>query len=74
VQNRSALTPGENFLQMNAYACMYTLYHEHLHISKVLLKIVCAVSVKDVVWAEELPATAQKLLQFTAEMLLPRQE
>ena len=76
-QNRTAPTPGGNFPQINVYVRMCILYHEHLHISKLLLKIIGAVSLKDAssvslsVWPEELPATAQTLL-LTAEMLLPR--
>lgn len=71
VQDKTAPTPGENFPQINVYVRMYILYHEHLHISKLLLKIIGAVSLKDAssvslsVWAEELPATAQTLLRLT---------
>lgn len=79
VQNRTALTPGENFPQINVYVHMYIVYHEHLHLSKPLWKIISAVSPKDSssvslsAWAEELPAAAQTLLRLTVEMLFPRE-
>lgn len=79
LQNRPALAPVEIFPQMNVYVCLYIQYHEHLHIFKLFLKIIGAVSLKGVswvslkVWAEELPAATQiLLLQLTAEMLFPR--